>query len=44
MEKVLEKWYEENGQYVKDLAKELWLLAETALEEYESCKITAAFM
>lgn len=22
MEKILEKWYEENGQYVKDFAKE----------------------
>ena len=40
----IQAWYDAYGQEVKDLAVKLWELAETALEEYESCKLTAAFM
>lgn len=44
LEKRIQEWYDNHGQEVKDLAKQLWELSETALEEYESCKLTAAFM
>lgn len=44
LNKHIGAWYEAYGQEVKDLAKQLWELSETALEEYESCRITAAFM
>lgn len=44
MNSIIEKWYEKYGQEVKELSKQLWELAETALEEYKSCVLTAAFM
>lgn len=44
MNEVIQAWYEKHGQEVKDFSKQLWELAETALEEYESCRLTAAFM
>ena len=44
MNQHIASWYEAHGQEVKDLSKQLWELSETALEEYESCRLTAAFM
>ena len=44
MNKAIAAWYDAYGQSVKDFSKQLWELSETALEEYESCAITAAFM
>lgn len=44
MNKTIENWYLEHGQEVKDFSKKLWELSETALEEYESCALTASFM
>ena len=44
MNKAIGAWYDAYGQSVKDFSKQLWELSETALEEYESCAITAAFM
>lgn len=44
MNEHIASWYEAHGQEVKDLSKQLWELSETALEEYESCRLTAAFM
>ena len=41
---IIARWYEAHGREVKELAKQLWELSETALEEYESCKLTAAFL
>lgn len=44
MNKAIAAWYEKHADEVKAFSKQLWELAETALEEYESCKLTAAFM
>lgn len=44
LEKAIQSWFDKYGQEVKDLAKRLWELSETALEEYELCKLTSKFM
>ena len=44
LDKNIQSWYDENSQQIKDLAKELWELSETALEEYKSCELTAKYM
>lgn len=44
MNEIIRRWYEENGEAVKEWSRKLWELSETALEEYESCRLTAEFM
>ena len=44
LNQTIQSWYEAHGQEVKDLAMQLWELSETALEEYESCVLTAKFL
>lgn len=44
MNEILAQWYREHGEEVKAFSKQLWELSETSLEEYESAKLTAAFM
>ena len=40
----IQNWYDAHAEEVKDLSRQIWTAAETALEEYESCRLTAAFM
>ena len=44
MNETLAQWYREHGEEVKAFSRQLWELSETSLEEYESAKLTAAFM
>ncbi|MBQ6545195.1 MAG: amidohydrolase [Lachnospiraceae bacterium] len=44
LEQHIQNWYDQHAQEVMDFSKRLWELAETALLEYESCRLTAAFM
>ncbi len=38
----IQSWYDAHAEEVKDLSRQIWTAAETALEEYESCRLTAA--
>lgn len=44
MNDAIRSWYAQNEAAVKEWSRKLWELSETALEEYESCRLTAEFM
>ena len=44
MNQTIKAWYDRYGDEVCQWAKALWDAAETAMEEYESCRISAEFM
>ncbi len=44
MNKIVKKWYDEHKQEVYDWALELWNKPEIAMEEFNSCQVTAKFM
>jgi len=44
MNEVIKKWYEENGQSVRDWAYDMWENCEISMEEYHAAEVTAAYM
>ncbi|MBE6962709.1 MAG: M20 family metallopeptidase [Ruminococcaceae bacterium] len=44
MNEVIKPWHEEYGQSVRDWALDIWRNPEISMEEYRTCKLTAAIM
>lgn len=44
MNEIIAKWYDEHQDEVMELSKKIWDASEVAMEEFESCRLTAEFL